>query len=142
MRSVRVLADHEVGESVIKVGQEIEIELEYSVSTPTSFRCAVVLWFQGACAFAAVEPQERERSRAGAYRTVVTIPSNLLAEGQYAVSVSLFSSRGVKSHLVREDDVVFFDVADPMDGTSARGDYTERMAGVVMPSLNWRTIRV
>jgi len=142
MKSVRVLVKGEVGESVIGVGQQVDIELEYEVSTPASFRCAVVLWFQGACAFASVEPHEEERGRCGVYRSVVTIPPNLLAEGQYAVSVSLFSSRGAKSHLVREDDTVLFEVADPMDGTSARGDYAERMAGAVMPALTWRTALV
>jgi lipopolysaccharide transport system ATP-binding protein len=139
LRAVGVVTDGGSPEAVLKVNQQITIEIEYEARESTSFRCAVVLWFQGACAFAGVEPSEAARPAPGLYRTQVTIPPNLLVEGQYAVSVSMFSSRGAKSHLVQEDDTVLFDVADPMDGSSNRGDYTGRMAGVVMPRLDWRT---
>ncbi len=123
-----------------KVDEEIDIRLVYRVLKPgLSFRC--LLWFSaaGTIAFATVEPRETVREAAGIYTSRVTIPAHLLAEQEYTVNVSIFASRGVKAHFVKERDVVSFQVVDPIRGDSARGDYTERLGGLVRPKLDWTT---
>lgn len=116
------------------------VKLKYFVAVPNlKFRCAVVFYTQGTCAFASVEPLENLRERPGTYCSVVKIPRNLLAEGEYVIGVSIFSSRGIKHHYVRLENVVAFHVFDPMTGDSARGDYAERVSGVVSPRLEWES---
>lgn len=127
---------------VVGVGDALHLRLRYEVRTPgIKFRCAALFFTQGVCAFASVEPTESEKPTSGTYETTVTVPSHLLAEGEYSVNVSIFASRGAKSHLVSERDVLVFQVVDPLTGPSARGDYTERLAGVVRPRLEWHTER-
>jgi lipopolysaccharide transport system ATP-binding protein len=41
-----------------------------------------------------------------------------------------------------EFDVAAFNVVDPMDGRSARGNYILGFPGMVRPILNWNTSRV
>lgn len=116
------------------------VNLKYFVAVPNlKFRCAVVFYTQGTCAFASVEPQEIVREKPGVYYSSVRIPEHLLAEGEYMLNVSIFSSRGVKQHHVQLTNVVAFHVSDPMTGDSARGDYAERVLGVIRPRLQWQT---
>ena len=136
--SVELLVNGEPSRSVASVRDELRIRLSYLVkSAPLRFRCALSFWVRGVCAFAAVEPTEVERPRTGLYHSTVTIPPDLLAEEEYSVSASLFSSRGLKVHLLSEPDVIGFQVSDPLDGQSARGDYSEGLAGMVRPKLHW-----
>ena len=126
--------------SSASVEDELQVKLRYFVAVPNlKFRCAVVFFTQGTCAFASLEPVEEVREKPGTYSSVVRIPRNLLAEGEYILNVSIFSSRGVKQHHVQLQNVVAFHVFDPMTGSSARGDYAERLLGVVRPSLEWES---
>jgi len=126
--------------SSASVEDELQVKLRYFVAVPNlKFRCAVVFFTQGTCAFASVEPVEEVRENPGTYSSVVKIPKNLLAEGEYMLNISIFSSRGVKQHHVQLQSVVAFHVFDPMTGNSARGDYAERVLGVVRPRLQWES---
>jgi lipopolysaccharide transport system ATP-binding protein len=126
--------------SSASVEDELQVKLRYFVAVPNlKFRCAVVFFTQGTCAFASLEPVEEVRAEPGTYSSVVKIPKNLLAEGEYILNVSIFSSRGVKQHHVQLQNVVAFHVFDPMTGGSARGDYAERLLGVVRPHLEWES---
>jgi lipopolysaccharide transport system ATP-binding protein len=120
------------------VEEALEASIEYETKRDgLSFRCALSFNTQGACAFTLVQPTETEHARSGSYRTSVTVPGNILAEGFYTVSLSIFSSRGRKVHLCKLVDVLAFQVFDPLSGRSARGDYTEGLAGVTRPRLEW-----
>ncbi len=126
--------------AVFNVTEEVSVRLRYCVAEANlGFRCLVAFCTQGTVAFAGVEPQETVRERPGVYSSVVTIPANLLSENEYSLNVSLFASRGVKMHFVKAKDVLSFQVADPLTGGSARGDYVEGYAGVVRPLLTWQT---
>ena len=122
----------------IDIEQAFKIRIHYSVNQPDlRFRCLISLHADGACAFPALEPEELVRSQTGKYWSEVTIPGNLLAEGQYSLTVSIFSSKGVKTHLAREEDVLIFTMSDGLSGNSARGDYAAGLTGVVRPKLPW-----
>jgi hypothetical protein len=71
----------------------------------------------------------------------VVVPRDLLAEGEYIVGCSLFTSRGSKARHLQVTDAISFQVFDPMEGPSARGDYAQRMSGVMRPLLAWSTSR-
>jgi lipopolysaccharide transport system ATP-binding protein len=124
----------------VSVHDKVQVKLKYRVAIPNlKFRCALIFFTQGTCAFASVEPQETLRKEPGIYSSTVTVPGDLLAEGEYMIGISIFASRGVKQHFVRLENVIAFHVSDPMTGRSARGDYAERIAGVVSPRLTWES---
>jgi lipopolysaccharide transport system ATP-binding protein len=145
VRLMRVSATRPDGTTppVFKVGEAIELRVLYRVNTAdTRFRVQLILYAGGTVAFAPMEPTEAVRASPGIYQSVLTIPPHLMAEHVYRVHVSIFSSRGVKLHHVQHYETVMFQVVDPIDGSSARGDYSERLKGVVMPKLDWSMQRV
>ncbi len=137
--SVTLLDGRGAPASLIGVDEESTLRIGYRVATPgLRFRVAATFYSQGACAFATLEPMEQERARAGEYYSSVSVPAHLLAEAEYSVAISIFSSRGVKCHYVNhERDCITFQVIVRLDGSSARGDYTEGLLGVVRPRLSW-----
>jgi lipopolysaccharide transport system ATP-binding protein len=84
----------------------------------------------------------RKKSRAkGYYSATMWIPHDFLAEGIVAVGVALLEQDPFVIHL-HELDAVAFNVTDPMNGFSARGDYVLPFPGVVRPILNWEASRI
>ena len=145
VKLVRVAATRSGGEpaAVFAVNDPIELHVVYRVNgSRPSFRVVVTLYAGGTLAFALMEPTETVRQGPGVYESVVVIPPDLLAELAYSVHVSIFASRGVKMHHVQQVDAVMFQVVGPIDGSSARGDYGERLKGVVMPKLDWSMQRL
>lgn len=129
------------GEPAMNVGIEDEIALRigYRVSRPDlRFRVMARLYHEGAFAFPTIEPNEQVRETVGEYESVVTIPANLLSEGEYTVGITIFTSAGAIEHFVRVEDVLAFHVFDPIEGTSARGDYAQNLHGPVRPLLKWQ----
>lgn len=138
--SISVTKENGTPVRTVSVEDALRVTLKYFVAVPNlKFRCAVVLFTQGTCAFASVEPFEIMRDKTGVYCSTVRIPDHLLAEGEYMIHISIFSSRGVKQHHVQVANAVAFHVFDPMTGDSARGDYAEGVLGVVRPRLQWET---
>jgi len=126
--------------TAVDVGQPLSLRLSYRVERPgLKFRCVAKLYTQGTCAFVTLEPREVLHQQAGLYHSTVSIPPHLLAEGEYRVGISMLSSRGRRVDHVSEHDVLSFHVSDRMTGSSARGDYTESLVGVVRPRLPWTT---
>ncbi len=123
----------------VEVGDRIRLELGYRVSRPgLSFRCSVMFFMRGVCAFTSMETTEDAKEAVGTYYSEVSVPPHLLAEGQYVVWVSIFTSRGTKRRFVSLADALAFQVVDPMNSPSARGDYTQQLTGVVRPWLEWK----
>ncbi len=120
----------------IRADETAQIRVGYHVSVPhLRFRCSIVLWSQGVCVFTATEPVETEHPYVGHYYSTVTIPANLLNEGEYSVGVSLF--RGIKHRYAAKLDVIVFHVVDPLEA-AARDEYARRFPGVVKPTLPWK----
>lgn len=127
--------------STADVSEPLELRIGYHVARPKlQFRCVALFFTQGVCAFTSMETTETIRESAGDYRSTVTVPPHLLAEGEHTVGVSIFNSRGTKFRFVQVTDAVSFQVTDAMAGTSARGDYAQNYTGVVRPLLKWQTL--
>ncbi len=138
LTSVKLVKENGLPASIIEVDEPLKLNIGYYVVQPhLCFRCAALFYTQGVCAFVSIEPVEYEREAAGHYHSILSIPSNLLAEGEYTVGVSIIASRGVKFRYVQIKDAIAFQVFDSIKGSSARGDYAENLAGVVRPRLNW-----
>jgi lipopolysaccharide transport system ATP-binding protein len=85
------------------------------------------------------DPTWRKKKRPkGRYTATAWIPGNLLAEGNFFVSVFLITLEPT-SRQFAERDVIGFTVFDSMEGDSARGDWVKDISGVVRPLLKWET---
>lgn len=77
----------------------------------------------------------------GSYSSTMWIPGNFLAEGSIIVSVGIIEQDPFVLHF-HELDAVAFNITDPMNGKSARGNYTPAFPGIVRPILNWDTAKI
>lgn len=102
-----------------------------------SFRCSVKFNTQGVTAFVTMHPADQLHERVGMYEAFMEIPPNLLTEGEYSLSMSLFSYVGSRKQYTILKNFFNFQVADFMKSESSRGDYTQEMPGVVRPRLKW-----
>jgi len=128
------------GEPAVTVNIEEPIEIHYRYCTlkpNVRFRCAVNFSLHGTMAFTTMEPLEYVHAEPGVYEAHVVIPGNLLAEGDYSLDVSIFTSRGRKVRHLYLTEALGIHVYDPLSGNSARGDYTENYGGLLRPRLNW-----
>jgi lipopolysaccharide transport system ATP-binding protein len=141
--SVKLLNESGKSVSTVDVREKLSLQLAYHVSTPgLQFRCAAQFYTQGVVAFASIEPTEEVRPGSGIYFSTMEIPSHLLAESEYIVGVSIFSSYGAKVHYVKLSDALVFQVYDSMIGPSARGDYAQALGGVVRPLMSWKSGKI
>ena len=96
---------------------------------------------EGECLFEVfdVDSDWRRRPRpVGRYVLAAWIPGNLLSEGVHRVNVMCVSFEPHRE-LIKVEAPVGFSVVDSYDGTSARGDFTGEMIGVVRPMVKWTT---
>jgi lipopolysaccharide transport system ATP-binding protein len=88
-----------------------------------------------------MDPDSRWRTplAPGVYRTIAWVPGNLLNEGATIVSVSLgtHSPGGKMIRQAQAQEVVAFEVVDPGEGGTARGDYAGIWSAPVRPLLRW-----
>lgn len=139
LASVSLVGEDDVPVNVISIERPTKLRIGYFTSIPNfKFRCAARFYTRGTCAFITLEAVETVRERPGLYYSTVHLAGNLLAEGDYTVGISVFASRGKKLNYCLVDDVVAFQVYDPVTGNSARGDYTETLVGLMRPRLEWQ----
>jgi hypothetical protein len=89
------------------------------------------------------DPVWRTPRSAGRYSVVAWIPQNLLNEGATIVSVAL-ASHSPGGRMIRHaqaHEVVSFQVVDPGEGGTARGDYAGVWEMPVRPLLRWTLSR-
>ncbi len=72
----------------------------------------------------------------GFYRVTVRIPKDLMAEGTMTVTAALASLGPRQDHFIAHDAVRFL-VTDSVNGSTARGLFTDSINSVVRPKLDW-----
>ena len=80
--------------------------------------------------------REKEKGR---YTSTAWIPGNLMAEGSFFVNVAIVTYLPKMNVHFNAQEVVSFDIFDPMTGDTARGDFVGKMDGVMRPMVNWET---
>ncbi len=133
------VADSGAPAETIKVSDALRLRIQYRLSESRTFRCVVAFYHEGKLAFATKEPRARTYEAGRDYISEVHIPGNLLTEGTYSADVYMLAGGNLPQELVRRRDALRFHVYDPMDGTSARGDYAGSFDGVVRPKLEWNS---
>ncbi|GMQ88584.1 MAG: ABC transporter ATP-binding protein [Gammaproteobacteria bacterium] len=97
---------------------------------------------EGVSAFVTVDvdPDWRKKKRLkGTYTVTAWVPGNFLAEGSFFVNAAMLTLAPQTMLQFAEQEVVSFQVLDPMQGDSARGDWANNLQGVVRPLLTWET---
>ncbi len=77
-----------------------------------------------------------EERKPGMYTIEAVIPGNLLSEGKFSISLTLFKKTPFEI-FAQAEKVIQFSVVDEMTGRSARGDYAQGWPGMVRPLLQW-----
>lgn len=141
--AVRVkLKDGQIANSV-DIREPVTIEIEFEVLKPNYVLLPHLGFWneQGVCAFISLDsdPEWKGKPRpTGRYKSCVTIPGNFLAAGTMHLNLAICTLEPF--HLfIHERGVVAFQILDSLDRSTARGDYTGGMLGVVRPLLEWNT---
>lgn len=124
---------------IVNIADDFIIRIEYKLDkVGLDFRSMIRLYTQGVCAFPAFERSTHLHAHSGHYVTEVTIPGNLLAEGEYVLGMSFFGAKGRKYNYCSGDDYLSFLVVDYMQGNSVRGDLAAGLEGVTRPQTTWQ----
>jgi lipopolysaccharide transport system ATP-binding protein len=72
----------------------------------------------------------------GTYESTMLIPGNLLSEGLLSISIALFTPSPLEIFIYL-NKIITINIVDEMDGTSARGFFSQSFPGYIRPKLNW-----
>jgi len=127
--------------SSFDIRRPVHVEIEFQVKQAGHVLIPNIQFCNddGVCLFitADISPvAQRQPRTVGLYRTRMEIPGNLLSEGCMILSPALSTANPVRVHYY-EKDAAAFQVTDPMEGGSARGDYAGPYPGVVRPVFQW-----
>jgi lipopolysaccharide transport system ATP-binding protein len=142
IRAIRALPHDGMPPGVVDVRRPIAIEVVFEVLREGKpvFPKLKVLDQEGAIAFNAMDTDERwsKPSAPGTYTATAWIPGNLLNEGPAIVEAAICSLDFPKlEHHAAVYEAVSFEVLDPGEGDSARGQFGGQWRGVVRPLLEW-----
>jgi lipopolysaccharide transport system ATP-binding protein len=142
IRAIRVQAHEGMPPGVVDVRRPVGVDIEFDVLRQGKplFPKIKVLDHEGAIAFNAMDTDERwlQPSQPGAYVATAWIPGNLLNEGSAIVEAAICSIDFPKlEHHAAVYEAVSFEVLDPGEGDSARGQFSGQWRGVVRPLLEW-----
>ena len=141
LRSVRVVNRAGEASDVIDIREPIGIEISFEALTTAKDLVSnfVVINEDGYCI---CHPHDWENAsanrpcRTGLQTRTAWIPGNLLSEGTFTVGVAVSSYNPPTAHC-GEQDAVAFQVADRMEGGSARQAYVGPLPGLIRPLLRW-----
>jgi lipopolysaccharide transport system ATP-binding protein len=135
-------ADNNENQGNFMINKEIKLLIQYEVLQEGNkfIHGASIYNEEENCIFSThdvtSELKDAQREK-GIYNAWVVVPANLLAEGRFFVSPALFKPSPLEIYAY-EDRGLVFNVVDPMDGLSARGEYSQGFPGLVRPLLNWK----
>jgi lipopolysaccharide transport system ATP-binding protein len=142
LRSVRIVSEERETIEATDVRRPVGVEIAFEIRQAGDpiVPGVVLVNDQRQPIFGAMDPDPRWRTplAPGVYRTIAWIPGNLLNEGTTIVSVSLGThSPGKMIRQAQAQEVVAFEVVDPGEGGTARGDYAGIWSAPVRPLLHW-----
>jgi lipopolysaccharide transport system ATP-binding protein len=140
--AVRLLPHDGMPLGVVDVRRPVGVEITFKVLREGKplFPKIKVLDQESAVAFNAMDTHERwlRPSPPGEYASTAWIPGNLLNEGSVIVEAAICSMDFPKlEHHAAVYEAISFEVLDPGEGDSARGNFAGQWRGVVRPLLEW-----
>ena len=143
LRKVRICSESGETLSSADIRRPAVVEITYDVVRDGAVLSPNIQLYddRGICIFVSIDQEERwhrKARRRARYVSRTTIPGNLLAEGNIAVTVVIATLEPITVHVLERDAVVFT-VTDPNTGDTARANYAGHLPGVVRPVLKWET---
>jgi len=125
------------------VSRSVGVEMTFDVLQPGHVMFASVRFStqEGVAAFDGhdLDPDWRGQVRpVGRFTSTAWVPAHLLAEGTYLIGAGVSTRHPYAMHFFSQESVACR-VIDPLDGTTARGDWDGHFPGVVRPLLKWST---
>ena len=127
----------------IHTNTSFKINVEYETK-PELARIGVTIVIydaEGKCVLSTINNRDYNFSgeglRAGLHKSSVTIPKNLLNNGQYIIDVIMYGSNYVD--VIHIKDVIKLDI---LDSPEIRGDYFGSIDGCIRPDLPWDTAQI
>jgi len=134
-----VISKNEQTSAEILIDEEFKIYMQYRILKETHLKFVPNFHFykaDGSCVFVS-NATETEILHPGDYMAECYIPGSFLNEGAYFVGLALSSfESGAKVHFY-EQNILSFNVRDPLEGTLTRNGYVGAIPGVVRPKLKW-----
>lgn len=139
-----IMSDGKISKKDINIDSTFGIKMEYKVLSPGHVLSPNYHFYteEGVCAFILGDVDlhwRRKQKDKGIYTSTVWIPGNLLSEGVMTVNVALTTVSSRSTINFHELDAISFNIVDKYDGTTARGDYSGKIPGVIRPLLKWET---
>lgn len=146
LKSVRVLNEHNEPISQIDITQPFQVEIQYwnlkDGSVPSAgFYLKTPDGYSVFSTFDFHHPKWGNKLRpVGLYKSLCSIPGNLLADGRYAVcpAVNSFNDTGLCN---ADCEAITFEVIDQGNREGTRGGYKGFWPGVIRPRLEWKIIK-
>ncbi len=142
LRTVRICDGQGQTTEVVDIRSPVVVEASYwSFSAEVSAHvCLTFVNENGVYLFTTADAEDTQWRHAPRATGLVTarcqIPGNFFAEGRVFVNVWISSFNPSRAH-VGEQSLVSFQVVDPIEGDSVRGEYVGLWPGVLRPRLNW-----
>ncbi len=140
LRRVSLLADDGQTGDVVMSDREFQIQVEFeTLSGEVAFNIGLTFVNEdGIMLFSShdiVDSEWHGKTRPkGSFRSVCTVPANLLAPGLHRVTVQAKTLHSPSRLHFREFEALAFSVED---GAAVRGDVMRPFAGVMRPLLSW-----
>ncbi len=142
--AIRLISDDKISDS-FGIGEEIQIELEYTILEDKTFLSLSIHLFDniGTCILATAnlnsanlfqDPFYGKPLQKGRYKTACFIPGNFLNDKSYKISTFLVTENPNEIGIVEE--VLTFNV---LDTGEMRKEYSGGWIGQVRPKMSWKT---
>ncbi len=139
--SVRIIDAQREPLEIVDVRQRFGVEVCFEILQPGR---TILPEFQlvnaaGEVLFTAIENRTKwsyTPRELGLHTSTGWVEGNALNEGRYSVNISL-SSLAPRASYLTENEALYFQVIDPLEGDSARSDYGLTPPGLISPRLHW-----
>ncbi len=142
--STRLIDRENKGFDSISINQDFGLEVTFEVfRDDLQILCEFqIVNDQGQILFTSIERHAvwsvNPRSK-GLHSTTAWVPGNLLPEGRFSINIA-FSSTSPRDTYLRETEVIYFYVRDPLTGGTVRYDYGTTVPGMMRPRLEWTSV--
>ena len=142
LHSTRLIDQHHKTLPLATANQKIGIEVIYEVLKEghTPIPNIHIFTARGECAFISHAALDEKLGTIGKHRVIMWIPKDLLNEGTYIAGIALSTMMPLTIHFYEQEALMFTIVEDIMQ--TRKGDFNQRIPGVVRPRLVWETTQI
>jgi lipopolysaccharide transport system ATP-binding protein len=148
VHKISVKSDQDEIKRTFDIRKPVNIEIEFwNLIERPKVACGIHLFnAEGLCLFSNWDfnfPDWPKRiMKKGLIRSTCIIPGNLLPEDRFMVSVAINTMCTPPTNNVALDQIISFEIFDPGEGDSVRGELNTPWTGIMRPMLHWNTVMI